>query len=65
MLFRSHSDSIEELGLSFSSEAKPLVVEIDGETIELVGSAEAQYEQWRQLISKIYASETGLPADSG
>lgn len=62
---RIHSDSIEELGMSFASEAKPLVVEIDGETIELVGSAEAQYDQWRQLISKIYASETGLPADSG
>lgn len=60
-----HKESIEELGMSFSSEAKPLVLEVDGETIELTGSAEAQYEQWRALISKIYASETGLPSASG
>jgi hypothetical protein len=60
-----HKESIEELGMSFSSEAKPLVLEVDGETIELTGSAEAQYEQWRALIGKIYASETGLPSGSG
>ena len=61
---RIHRDTIEELGMSFSSEARPLVVEIDGETIELTGSAEAQYEQWRELIGKIYSTETGLPRRS-
>jgi len=55
-----HKESIEELGTSFSSEARPLVVEVDGKTIELTGSAEAQYEQWRVLMGQIYASETGL-----
>ena len=55
-----HRESIEELGTSFSSEARPLVVEVDGKTIELTGSAEAQYEQWRVLMGQIYASETGL-----
>jgi len=55
-----HRESIEELGASFSSEARPLVVEVDGKTIELTGSAEAQYEQWRVLMGQIYASETGL-----
>jgi hypothetical protein len=57
-----HRESIEELGMSFTSEAKPLVLEVDGETVELTGSAEAQYEQWRTLIGQIYASETGLPS---
>ncbi|MEA1890056.1 MAG: hypothetical protein U9N50_09805 [Pseudomonadota bacterium] len=52
--------AIEELGESFSSEAKPMVVEVDGETRELTGTAEAQYEQWRDIMRKIYASETGL-----
>ncbi len=56
-----HRESIEELGLSFSSETRPLVFEIEGETIELTGSAEAQYEQWRVLMRQIYATETGLP----
>jgi len=55
-----HRDSIEELGMSFSSEARPLVIEVDGKTVELTGSAEAQYDQWRVLMGQIYASETGL-----
>lgn len=55
-----YQGAIEELGESFSSEAKPMVVEVEGETKELTGSAEAQYEQWRQLMRKIYASETGF-----
>jgi len=58
-----YQGAIEELGESFSSEAKPMVVEVEGETRELTGSAEAQYEQWRVLMRKIYASETGfIPA---
>jgi len=59
-----HRESIEELGLSFSSEARPLVLEVEGETIELTGSAEAQYAQWRTLIGQIYTSETGLPGST-
>ena len=55
-----HRESIEELGMSFSSEARPLVVEVEGKTVKLTGSAEAQYEQWRVLMGQIYASETGL-----
>ncbi len=55
-----HRESIEELGVSFSSEARPLVVQVEGETVRLTGSAEAQYEQWRELMRQIYASETGL-----
>jgi hypothetical protein len=55
-----HRESIEELGTSFSSEARPLVVEVEGKTVKLTGSAEAQYEQWRVLMGQIYASETGL-----
>ena len=55
-----HQSAIEELGESFSLETKPLVVDVDGETHKLTGSAETQYAQWRDLMRKIYASETGL-----
>ncbi len=58
-----HRDAIEELGDSFSSEAQPLVVEVEGETHELTGSAEAQYAQWRALLKRIYTIETGLPGE--
>ena len=53
-------EAIEELGQSFASEARPLVVEVEGQTHELTGSAEVQYTQWRALMRRIYAAETGL-----
>ena len=55
-----HREAIEELGESFSSETRPLVVEVEGETHELTGSAEVQYSKWRALLKSIYVSETGL-----
>ncbi len=56
-----HKDVLEELSISFSSEAEPLVVEVIGETVRLTGSAEEQYQKWREMLRDIYASETGLP----
>ncbi len=55
-----HRDAIVELDESFSAEAQPLVVEVEGETHKLTGSAEAQYAKWRALLKRIYESETGL-----
>jgi len=57
-------EAIEELGLSFTSEARPLVVEVAGKTLELTGSAENQYSQWRGLLKQVYATETGFPAEN-
>ena len=57
-----HEDAIRELGVSFESEVKPMVVEVDGETVELTGSAEAQYADWRRILERIYITETGLGA---
>ena len=59
-----HRDVIEELSISFSSEADPLVVEVVGETVRLTGSAEEQYQKWRDMLQQIYASETGLPLEA-
>ena len=58
-----HRDVIEELSISFSSEAEPLVVEVVGETVRLTGSAEEQYQKWRNMLRQIYAAETGLPLE--
>ena len=58
-----NKDAIEELGASFSSEAEPLVIEVDGEVIRLTGTAEQQYAQWRQLLKQIYFTELGLPKE--
>lgn len=59
-----HKDVIEELSVSFASEAEPLVVEVVGETVRLTGSAEEQYRKWREMLRTIYAAETGLPLAS-
>ena len=59
-----HRAAIEELGMSFASETRPLVVDVEGETHKLTGSAEEQYTKWRALLKQIYAAETGL-VDSG
>ncbi|MEA3468507.1 MAG: hypothetical protein U9R57_09845 [Thermodesulfobacteriota bacterium] len=61
---RINKQVIEELGTSFSSEAEPLVVEVDGETLRLSGTAEQQYSRWRELLREIYARENGLLSEA-
>jgi hypothetical protein len=39
-----------------------MVVDVEGRTLELKGSAEQQYAEWRQLLRELYENETGLPA---
>jgi len=58
-----NKEVIEELGVSFSSEAEPLVIEVEGETVRLTGTAEEKYAKWRQILRQIYARETGLVAE--
>ncbi|NNK55857.1 MAG: hypothetical protein HKP44_00930 [Desulfofustis sp.] len=55
-----NKEAIEELGSSFSSEAEPLTIEVEGQTVRLTGSAEQQYSKWRSMLKQIYAQETGL-----
>jgi hypothetical protein len=54
-----HKESIRELGESFDSEVEPLVIEVEGQTRRLTGSAEDRYREWRRILNEIYASETG------
>ena len=55
-----HEAAIEELSESFSGEMKPVVMEFEGKQYELTGSAEEQFQQWRDLLRKIYYAETGF-----
>ena len=57
-----HTESLKQLGDSFQSEVQPLVVDVEGRTLALKGSAEQQYAEWRQLLRELYENETGLPA---
>lgn len=60
-----NKEVIEELGASFASEADPLLVEVEGETMRLTGSAEQQYTRWRSILREIYARESGLMPEAG
>ena len=55
-----HVEAIEELAQSFGSEAAPMVVNIEGQSRRLTGTAAAQYESWRKLLRDIYEAETGF-----
>jgi hypothetical protein len=57
-----HVEAIKELSESFGSEAAPMVIDVEGQTRRLTGTAAAQYESWRRLLKEIYEAETGFPA---
>ncbi|MDT0635214.1 hypothetical protein [Spectribacter hydrogenoxidans] len=60
-----HAEALEELGRSLESDVEPRNVQLANQTVTLSGSAEAQFEEWQQLMRDIYAAETGLIRDSG
>jgi len=53
-------ESIKEGGVGFNAEAETVVVEVEGQTRRLTGTAEARYEEWRRLLREIYSAETGI-----
>ena len=59
---RSHADALKELTNSFQSEVAPQVVEVEGHTLRLTGTAEDQYREWRKLLKQLYLEETGAAA---
>ncbi|MDH3421333.1 MAG: hypothetical protein OEM78_17825, partial [Gammaproteobacteria bacterium] len=60
---RLHAEALEELSVSFDDEVKPMVVEIEGTQHRLEGTAEIQYEEWRELLRQLYLADTGFAAD--
>jgi hypothetical protein len=58
-----HKAAIQELAASFDGELAPLLVEVEGQTLKLEGTAEDQFTEWRRLLAEIFSAETGLPAD--
>ena len=47
---RVHADALKELTQSFQAEVAPQVVEVEGHTLRLTGTAEDQYREWRKLL---------------
>ncbi|HJS22070.1 MAG TPA: hypothetical protein VJ764_05390 [Steroidobacteraceae bacterium] len=54
-----HTAAIRELATSFNADVATQVVEVEGRTLKLTGSAEDQYREWRELLKQMYLEETG------
>ena len=57
---RLHTETLEELAQDFDDSIEPMVVEIQGTQHRLTGTADAQYDEWRQLLRQIFINESGF-----
>jgi len=55
---RTHAQAFGELARSFQSEVAPQVVDVEGRSLRLTGTAEEQYRQWRELLRQYQSDET-------
>jgi len=56
---KTAAQEVKELARSFENEAGSQIIEFEGRSLKLVGTAEEQYREWRRLLAAIYAEEKG------
>lgn len=54
---RTHAMAFGELARSMQSEVAEQVVDVEGRSLKLTGSAEEQYRQWREMLREYQAGE--------
>jgi len=59
---KTHAQAFSELARSFQSEVATQVVEVEGRSLKLTGSAEEQYREWRQLLREYENPDSQAPA---
>jgi hypothetical protein len=57
---KNHTATLKELSASLDAEVKGQVVDVEGHTLKLTGSAEQQYVEWRKTLHEIYGEEAGV-----
>lgn len=63
--FRSvkiQQQDLHELAIGFNTEVAPTVLEVGDTVFRLNGTLDSQYDEWRNILRKIFALETGMPA---
>ncbi len=60
-----HAEAIGELGSSFGAQMRPTVIELEGRQYELTGNVAEQYEEWREILRRVYLEEEGLGVAPG
>ena len=56
---RTHAQSFRELATSFQAEVAPQVVDVEGRSLKLSGTAEEQYREWRKLLREYHEQDVG------
>lgn len=56
-----HEAALKELGASFKGDVAPVLADVEGRTLKLSGSVDAQYAQWRKTLQELFSAETGIP----
>lgn len=59
---KTYATAVKELAATFQNEVAPQVIELQGRTLKLTGTAEEQYREWRKLLGEIYREEAGTAA---
>jgi len=59
---KTAAQEVKELASSFEDEASTQIVEVEGRSLKLSGTAEEQYREWRRLLADIYREEVGRSA---
>lgn len=54
-----HAQALKEMSETFQNEVQPQVVDVEGRTLRLTGTADEQYKEWRELLHQLYLEETG------
>lgn len=62
---KTHAQALKELSETFQNEVQPQVVDVEGRTLRLTGTADEQYKEWRDLLHQLYLEETGTAAGPG
>jgi len=55
------NESVAEMGSSLEAEIAPQVIELEDRTVTLTGTVQSQYQQWQELLGKIYQQERATP----
>jgi hypothetical protein len=61
---RLRTTAMKELGESLANDVKPVVVEVEGKTVELKGTVEQKFQQWKNILDELRAREIGLPPEA-
>lgn len=54
-----HAQALKEMAETFQNEVQPQVVDVEGRTLRLTGTADEQYREWRKLLHELYLEENG------